>query len=165
MDSRRFRVGGWGWAQPCGVRNPGRMEPVLIPSLDSLGTERNRVSNLPHDNADIIRHDPLLRHEVAEHLRPQRRVRERQRVRRGHPLVIERREERVRDQVFPRVVLDVRGVKPGERNVGKRIRDILCVDPPAALDLRPGEQDRVHAVPERAALEELLLRPRTPKVL
>ena len=30
-------------------------------------------------------------------------------------------------------------------------------DPPAALDLRPGERCRVHAVPERAALEELLL--------
>ena len=38
-------------------------------------------------------------------------------------------------------------------------------DPPAALDLRPGERGRVHAVPEHAALEELLLRPCAPEVL
>ena len=34
---------------------------------------------------------------------------------------------------------------------------VVRADPPAALDLRPGERGRVHAVPERAALEELLL--------
>ena len=103
------------------------------------------------------RREGLCRDGVAEHLRPQRDVREHQRVRRGHPPVFKRREERARDHILPRVVLEVKGVEPGERDVGERIRGVPCVDPPAALDLRPGEQDSVHAVPERAALEELLL--------
>ena len=103
------------------------------------------------------RREGLRRDGVAEHLRPQRDVREHQRVRRGHPPVFERREERARDQILPRVVPEVEGVEPGERNVGERVGGVPRADPPAALDLRPGERGRVHAVPECAALEELLL--------
>ena len=99
----------------------------------------------------------LRRDGVAEHLRPQLRIREVQHVRRGHAPVVERGEERVRNLVFPRVPTEVPGAEPDARDVGERIRGVPGVDPPAALDLRPGERCRVHAVPERAALEELLL--------
>lgn len=79
------------------------------------------------------RREGLRLNGVAQHLRPQRRVREVQHVHRGHPRVVERREERVRNQVFPRVVPEVSGVESGERDVGERIGDVPRIDAPAAL--------------------------------
>ena len=62
-------------------------------------------------------------------------------------------------QVIACIILEVRGVEARQRNVRERIRDIVRVNTPAALDARSGERHRIDAIPDRAALEQLLIRP------